>query len=341
VRRYIRDNALMWLGDYRVDGLRWDATLYIRTAHGREADPADHLADGWDLMRWVNDEARSAFPGRLTIAEDLQNNESLTRPTRDGGAGFDAQWDPGFVHAIRAAVTSADDPSRGMGAVRDAVLHAYNGQAFQRVIYSESHDDVANGKARVPREIVPGDPDNWFAQKRSTLAAALVLTAPGIPMLFQGQEFLEGTWFRDDVPLDWDQSETFAGIVRLYRDLVRLRLNRLGTSRGLCGPGAKVHHVNEDRKVIALHRWDRGGPRDDVLVVANFANQSYDGYTVGVPREGAWRVRFNSDWNGYSRDFGNRASGDVVAEKTARDGYPFQGSVGVAAYSVIVLSQDE
>ena len=115
-----------------------------------------------------------------------------------------------------------------MQAVADAIAARYNDDAFQRVIYSESHDEVANGKARVPYEINKDDSTGWHAQKRSTLAAALVFTAPGIPMLFQGQEFLEGEWFRDDVPLDWDLSREFRGIVRLYRDLIALRLDRRG-----------------------------------------------------------------------------------------------------------------
>ena len=122
---------------------------------------------------------------------------------------------------------------RSVDAVRDAVVHNYNDDAFRRVIYSESHDEVANGKARVPQEIDGNKPDSWFAQKRSTLAAALVFTAPGIPMLFQGQEFLQGEWFRDDVPLDWHQRDEFRGIVRLYRDRVEVHAQKTPTSKGL------------------------------------------------------------------------------------------------------------
>jgi len=118
-------------------------------------------------------------------------------------------------------ITPADE-QRSLAAIRDALCYRYNDDAFDRVIYSESHDEVANGKQRVPQEIHPDDPKGWYARKRSTLAAAMVFTAPGIPMIFQGQEFLEGGWFRDTVPVDWDQCEEFHGIVRLYRDLIRL-----------------------------------------------------------------------------------------------------------------------
>src|SRR5436190_9648899 len=133
----------------------------------------------------------STQPWKITIAEDLQNNEWITKGTGAGGAGFSSQWDAAFVHPIRDAVIAQSDSDRNLYAVRDALYHRYNGDAEQRVIYTESHDEVANGHARVPEEIWPGNAGSWFSRKRSTLGAALVFTAPGIPMIFQGQEFLE------------------------------------------------------------------------------------------------------------------------------------------------------
>jgi len=190
VRSFIRDNALFWLEEYHVDGLRFDMTLYIRTVRGDEGDPGDALADGWSLMQWINDEIEDRFPGRIAIAEDLRDKAEITAPTGDGGAGFGAQWDARFVHPIRAALIAHEDEARSMAQVAAAIAHTYDDDAFRRVIYTESHDEVANGRARVPHEIAPGDPSHWAAQKRSTLGAALMFTAPGIPMLFQGQEFL-------------------------------------------------------------------------------------------------------------------------------------------------------
>jgi 1,4-alpha-glucan branching enzyme len=337
VRQFIRDNAMMWLEEYHVDGLRYDATVYIRTIHG----PGDKdLPEGWGLLQWINGEINERFPGRILIAEDLQDNEWLTKDVGGGGAGFGAQWAAKFVHPIRQAVITPDDEHRSMRAVADAIAHRFNGDAFQRVIYSESHDEVANGKARVPYEIDKDDSKGWYAQKRSTLAAALVFTAPGIPMMFQGQEFLEGEWFRDNVPLDWDQSEAFRGIVRMYRDLISLRLNRRGLSRGLCGQHVQVHHVNDDRKIVAFRRWDKGGAADDVVVVANFLNQVQTDYVVGFPAGGSWKLRFNSDWRGYSERFEGLQTGDLVVEPGEYDGLPFHGRISVAPYSVLIFSQD-
>jgi 1,4-alpha-glucan branching enzyme len=299
----------------------------------------EDLPDGWSLLQWLNSEIADRHPGRITIAEDLQNNVWLTEDVGAGGAGFGAQWDANFVYPIRQAVAAPDDALRSVGAIRDALLYRYNDDAFGRVIYSESHDEVANGRARVPQEVQPDDPEGWYAQKRSTLAAAMVFTAPGIPMLFQGQEFLEGGWFRDTVPLDWDKHGEFRGIVRLYRDLIRLRLNRDGWTRGLCGQFTAVHHLNEERKVLAYHRWDQGGPGDDVVVVVNLLHEPQEGYTIGFPAAGTWTLRFNSDWQGYSQAFQGHPSTDAVSEDGAQDGMPCHGTVSPGPYSVLIYSQ--
>jgi 1,4-alpha-glucan branching enzyme len=167
-----------------------------------------------------------------------------------------------------------------------------------------------------------------------------VFTAPGIPMIFQGQEFLEDGFFKDSVPLDWSRLTTYAGIQLLYRDLIRLRRNWFNQTAGLRGQNLSVHHVNNADKLIGFHRWANGGPGDDVVVLANFANRSYDRYALGFPRDGFWRVRFNSDWQGYSADFGNCPGYDTLAGGDSRDGMPFQANVGIGPYSVLILSQD-
>lgn len=340
VREFFRDNALFWLNKYRLDGLRFDSVINIRNRNGNNNDPANDLADGWGLMQWINNEIRASQPWKITIAEDLQNNEWITKETGIGGAGFISQWDAGFVYPVRRAIIARNDADRDMASVRDALHHSYNGNALQRVIYTESHDEVANGKSRVPEEIWPGDAGSWFSRKRSTLGAAMVFTAPGIPMIFQGQEFLEDRYFQDIVPLDWSKLQTYNGIQLLYRDLIRLSRNWFNQTRGLRGQHINVYHVNNTDKVIAYHRWENGGPGDDVIVIANFANRSYSNYSHGMPRAGLWRVRFNSDWEGYSPDFGNHLGYDTEAEGIPMDNMQLQANVGIGPYSVLILSQD-
>ncbi|OUJ73992.1 1,4-alpha-glucan branching protein [Hymenobacter crusticola] len=341
VRNYIRDNALMWLEDYRVDGLRCDSISHIRNVNGSNG-PVGDLPEGWTLMRWVNEEIQARTPWKITIAEDLQGNEYITRPTDQEGEGFATQWDAAFVNIMREALVTPNDADRSMASIADIISTTYNGDAFQRVIYTESHDEVANGKSRVPEEIMPGDAASWYPKKRATLGAAIVFTAPGIPMIFQGQPTLADGYFSDDQPLDWSRHDQMGGLVQLYRDLIRLRRNLDGHTRGLTGQRTDVFHVNDQEKVIAFARWadGDGGPTDTTIVIANFADQTREAYTIGLPAPGKWTVRFNSDWQGYDHEFGNFESFDADAEEGEYDGKPWHGSFGLAPYSVLVISQE-
>ncbi len=337
VRSYIRDNAMMWLEDYHVDGLRYDMTLYIRSV---DASGQDEIPEGWGLTQWINDEVHAFKPSAVTIAEDLQNNPYLTKPSGEGGAGFSTQWDANFVHPVRDVLTQPDDASRDMNKIRDAILHRYNTDAFQRVIYTESHDEVANGKSRIPSEVDEANPDNYYAQKRSTLGLALVLTAPGVPMLFQGQELLEDGWFVDTRELDWSKAEDQKGIVHLTADLIRLRLNCEGFTSGLTGQHVEVGHVNNAGKVIAFRRWGHGGPGDEVVVVINFSATHWRGYEFGLPAGGTWKRRFSSDQTRYSEDFDGAASGDILARDQPYDGLAATGCVDLPPYTALIYSQD-
>jgi 1,4-alpha-glucan branching enzyme len=334
VRDFIKDTALMWLHEYRADGLRWDATRYIRTVDG---DGSGDLPDGTSMLRWINDQVKGQ-PWKVSIAEDFGGHDWVTKPTSEGGMGFDSQWDGDFVHPIREAVTGSDDGGRRMSAVRDAITHSYGG-GTGRVIYTESHDEVANGQKRLPEMIWPGNASSWASEKRSTLAAAIAFTSPGIPMLFQGQEFLEDGWFSAERALDWGKAHDHHGITQLYRDLAKLRRNWNDNTRGLRGDRVNVFHVNDADKVIAYHRWDQGGPGDDVVVVANFSGRWFSDYRVGMPRGGRWYVRFNSDWNGYASDFGNTQTLTTDANGGGIDGLGQSATFQLGPYSAVIFSQ--
>jgi 1,4-alpha-glucan branching enzyme len=342
VRAFLRDSAIQWLEEFRIDGLRWDATAWISSIYGGGSGAPDRIEDGWRFMADVNEEIAQRYPGRLTIAEDLRSDLWVIRPKGEGGAGFGAQWDGAFVHFVRTALVTTDDDDRDIVSV-SGVIDAGDEAAdsFARVIYTESHDEDANGSARVPEEIWPGYADSWASKKRSTLGSAIVLTSPGIPMLFQGQELVEGSWFSDEDGLDWTLRHRHAGLLRLHRDLIALRRNTTDVSRGLRGEHVTVHHVNATAKVLGWHRWLEGGPRDDVIVLANFSTDAFPDYHVGVPRPGRWRVRFNSDWDGYDPEFETVDSLDADSEAEEHDGMAQRIAVGLGPYSVVILSQDD
>ena len=338
VRQYIYDNAMMWLEEYHADGLRYDMTLYMRSIDG---DESNAIREGFSLAQWINREIEQRFPGKITIAEDLRNNNMMTQHAEFGGANFGSQWDANFVHPIRRTIIEIDDQNRSMSTVRDAICHKYNIDAFERVIYTESHDEVANGKQRVVSEIDSSEKPGRYAIKRSTLGAALVLTAPGIPMLLQAQEFLRDKWFDDGCPIDWARCEEFRGIVAMYADLIKLRLNRNLNTAGLSGQHVDVFHLNDTDKVIAFKRWKDGGQGDDVVVVMNFAEGEAKNYRVGFPSPGQWHLRFNSDSRMYSDLLDEIPVSSVVANGEAHDGQSQSATLNIAAYSCQIFSQEK
>lgn len=338
VRSYLKDNALMWITEYKVDGLRFDSVLYMRNVEGYALEPDKEIPEAWSVLQWINEEIKKVKPEVLTIAEDLTGNEWVTKSVEDGGAGFSTQWDMSFGHPVRAAITSPEDESRNMEAVGEALTKYYNGDHIHRVIYTESHDEVANGKVRIPEEIMPGKVSSWYAKKRSTLGAGLVFSAPGIPMIFQGQEFLEDRWFTATDPLEWCKAEKFDGIVHMYRELIALRKNTKGTTAGLAGPFIQVNHINNNDKIIAFHRWDKGGTDDSVMLIFNFANKAHENYNIGLPSGGLWKARLNSDWEGFDERFSNHDAFDIIANKGEKDGYEFNANISIGPYSFLVYS---
>ncbi len=333
VREYVLDNVRMWAQDFHIDGLRLDSTIFIRNVKGHNNDPANDIPDGWSLMQDITTAIKKINPHAITIAEDVSGNDYITKPVDDGGAGFGSQWEVTFPQLLRNALDVVEDSQRNLTDICSALAHNYNGDAFERVIYSDSHDSAANGGMRLNEEISPGQADNYFARKRSLIAAAIVLSAPGIPMLFQGQEFMQGGGFNDWQALDWHKSKEFSGIVLAHKHLIALRKNQHGNTRGLETQSFNVLHLNEESKVMAYHRWDRGGPGDDVVVIINFTNRQQPDYSINFPRSGTWTVRFNSDWNGYSKDFSNQEITDVQTDSGS-------AKINLAPYSVLILSQD-
>jgi 1,4-alpha-glucan branching enzyme len=346
VRQYLFDNVNRWLEDRFLDGLRFDSLVSIRNIQ----DQYDNwkleqpVPEGISLLQQFNQHVHGTQPWKIMIAEDLQGDSSITAPVDAGGYGFDAQWDDVFCGKLRWAATAPSDNQRNIADLGGAIAAMNGANAFQSILYDENHDqDDPRRGGRLPAIIGNGQADSWFAKKQSTLAACVVLTAPGIPMLFMGQEFLEYRPFPNyggyPAPIDWGRKDTYHGIWTLYRDTIRLRRNWFNNTRGLRGRNVHVLPVFADN-VLVYHRWDQGGPGDDAVVVCNFTNQRYANYQVGMPRPGMWRVRFNSDSRDYDGYFDNWSSFDANANGPALNGMPCSADVSIGAYTCLVLSQD-
>lgn len=338
VRRYIRDNAFMWLEQYHCDGLRWDGTAFIREAGGG-LGMGNTLDEAVEMIREINREIHEHHPEKLLVSEDLMGKDFITSAIKSDGYGFSTQWDANFVHPLRKFLSLTQDSDRDMTVLYDMLNFSYNGKPFQRVVYVESHDEVANGKTRLPEMIQPGEADSAFAKKRAVLGAVLVLTAPGIPMLFQGQEFLSDKYFRDDDGIDWTKFSTFKGITKLFADLIKLRTGQDGSASGLLSEGFDIFHKNNTNKVIGYYRFDTADYDNGVLVILNFSTERLEDYKLGIPSPGHWVSKVNTSWQGYDLDFGNAGVGDFDTIEEDHDNQANHVTLTIPAYGALIFTR--
>jgi 1,4-alpha-glucan branching enzyme len=317
VRSVIVREALRWLRDTHVDGVRHDMAAYTDLVDASSVP----RPVGWQLIREMNQAIRDEYSNVVLIALDDRGDARVTSMDASG-ALFHTQWDVQFVHAIREGL----DGRRPMADVRDAIGSSF-GDTFSRIIYTHCADLID----REPT--ADSAPLDWESAKRVTLGMAMTLTSPGIPLLFQGQESAHGGHVGDGIGDDHGFSD-------LARDLVRLRRNWDDTTRGLSGHGLDVFHCNEESRVVAWHRWADIGPGDDVIVVANLSATAFPVYRLGFPDDRLWRLRFSSDDASYCSLFGGHPSTDVVAEFRPSDAQPASAEVSIGPYSVLVFSQD-
>ncbi len=320
VYNFIRDQIMMYVQEYRIGGFRWDSVVnIINTDEGPNQQ-------GEFLLRDINWELSQNYPYVIRGSEDN---------AFDYAVNFQNQWDVGYRWALHGQVTASSDASRSMTAVRDLLD---DWASHQRVVFSEAHDYIArtHGRSRLPSEIDGGDPDSIWARKRALLAAGIVMTTPGIPMIFQGQEFHETFAFHDDTPLRWSRTNTYAGIVKSYSDLIHARRNLRGVTPGLRGTGINVHHLDDSNKIIAYTRWYNGGQSDDVMVVANFSATRFtnNNYSIAFPSAGTWYRHYNSDARAYQSDFD-----DIGADVIEASGATPAANVNMGMYSLQIYTK--
>ena len=288
------------------------------------------------MAQLINDDVQREFPGALVIAEDLRTNEWITKSTGAGGAGFGSQWGEQFVHPVRNLVITQEDTERSVDVLIEAMKFRYNDDAFQRVVYTESHDEVANGKSRVPTEVDQYDQEGYWARKRSALGACIVMTAPGIPMIFQGQEVLMTGHFDDSEEMSWENETEHPDIVRLYRDLISLRRDLHGRGRALMPQDFQVLHANYIEKILVFVRGNDACGK--FLVVVNLTNRAWESYRFPLPHDGNWRLVFKADAPVYGNDFGSTETDSLVAETIGMDHSPFSAATGIGSYDCLVFA---
>ena len=364
VRDFLVANAQMWIRDYHGDGLRWDATKAIRNKDPNlgNLDPARDIPQGWTVMQDINRSLHALNPNLLTMAEDLANptiayqtnnmiamTESLSNTSHNalGGASFDSQWDN--LQEIKNAVVINTDP--WIAKVKEDLERVIGDDAFHRVNYITSHDEIneLTGKLRISTQIASSNSISTTStetQLRCILGTAMVLTAPGIPLLFMGDEFADdgvpdtgsGGW-TETRALEWSKTNTMSKVVTDTSAMINLRKNAAGTTKGLMGGHINVFHVNDAYgDVLAYHRYDSGGTNDDVIVLANFSGNTWTSYDIGMPSGGTWTIRFVS--NPLSGSNPGDLDDTVTPILQTKDGLAYTGTFKLGEYSVLIISKN-
>lgn len=294
VRQFLIDAATFWIQEYHVNGLRYvNADIVVQ----------NNPRDGWRFSQHLTGTVRFASPSAIQIAEYSPPEPRLTRPVSDGGAGFDAVEHEALCCGVRRAVgesvagSEAAVDMRGLAA--SLAPRGFSAQ-WRTLTYLENYGTLSTGGARLARLADPSDARSWFARSRARVATGLLLTAPGIPMLFMGQELLEDKpWHEDALEhpgtlLWWEGLQhgdrAMLDHLRFTQDLVRLRRKQ----PALCSDNIAVYHVNEKGRVLAFHRWLHETGRN-VVVIASLNETTCHGYELGFPQKGRWAEVFNSD----------------------------------------------
>ena len=215
--------------------------------------------------------------------------------------------------------------------------------AWRSIIHLENHDIVFEGNGpRVARLADGNDARSWYARSRSRVATGLLLTSPGIPMLFMGEEFLEDKPWNDSNPkllIDWDglkSNKVMQDYLHFCRDLIALRKRQ----PALRAEAVNVFHVHDENRVIAFQRWVVGAGRD-IVVAATLSESTYWSYVVGFPGRGKWLEVFNSDvYDNWVNPTAAGNGGGVTVNGPPMHGMPCSASVVIPANGFVVFARD-
>lgn len=341
VRQFLIDNAKFLFTEFHVDGLRHDQVSVLDT---------ENVGSGWMFCQHLTETCHAQFPGGLQHAEYWPVNPWVVKSSAEGGAGFDTSYHDGLRDRLRDAVAQASGgafSSVNLTAVRDVLWPPGLPQSWRGVQNLETHDEVyRDRKPRVARLAAGGgDERSWASRSRVRVATALLLTAPGIPMLFMGQEFLEDKQWADDVQnhpqlrLHWSGLESgdkqMTDFHRFVRELIQLR-HRLPALRS---EGFAPIHVHDANRVLAFRRWVDGGG-EDVVIVASFSETTWHDYEIGFPLDGRWTEALNSDiFENWVNPWPQGNGGAIEASGPPRHDLPASARLTIPANSLLVFSR--
>ena len=343
VRNFLVANALYWMEEFHVDGLRVDAVasmLYLdySRAEGAWLPNVYGGRENLDAVAFLQETTATCYrrnPGTVIIAEESTAWPGVTQPTHLGGLGFGFKWNMGWMHDTLDYVARQPIFRRyHHHQMTFSMMYAYS----ENYILPISHDEVVHGKGSLLGKM-PGDRWQQLANVRALLA--YMWAHPGKQLLFMGSEFAQETEWSEARSLDWWLLDVpdHNGVRMLVRDLNRVyRQTRALHSRDVKPSGFTWIDANDaDHNVFSFLRWGDDG--SVLACIANFAGNPHEGYRIGLPKGGRWAEVVNTDSELYcGSGVGNW--GAVEATEPGWHGQPYSTVLRVPPLGAMWLRWD-
>lgn len=303
VRSFLVSNALFWIEQFHVDGIRMDGVssmLYLNFGVGNPADKkfnkygTEEDLDASAFIRQVNCAVGKEFPDVMMIAEESTAWPLVTYPAEDGGLGFHLKWDMGWMNDTLHYM-QCDFPWRpgNHSLLTFSIMYAFS----ENFVLPLSHDEVVNGKCSLIGRM-PGDDWRRFAGLRTL--AFYQMTHPGAKLSFMGDEIGQQIEWRYYESIEWFLAKDFDATHGAQQRFIEALNHFYTKQRGLwqnayTEQGFEWIDANNSEQSIVSFVRHGDKPADDLLILINFDPASYETYRVGTPREGDWELVFNTD----------------------------------------------
>ena len=343
VRNFLIANALFWLEEYHVDGLRVDAVasmLYLDYSRGEGQWVPNEYGGNEDLdavsfLKEFNALAYQEHPGAVTIAEESTAWPAVSRPVYLGGLGFGFKWNMGWMHDTLEYISKEPVYRRfHHHTMTFSLVYAFS----ENFVLPISHDEVVHGKRSLLGKM-PGDTWRRFANLRAYLG--FMWAHPGKQLLFMGCELAQEDEWSNERSIDWDAlaDPNHRGAQDLVRDLNRAYrthpalYERDGEPAGF----SWIDPNDTDSNVLSFIRWSAKG--EPLVCLCNFAPVVREDYRVGLPRTGRWTEVLNTDADAYGgSNVGNL--GVVEGEEIGWDSQPASARVTLPPLATVWLAPD-
>ena len=323
VKSFLISNAIFWLDQYHVDGLRVDAVasmLFLDySRNDGEWEPNQfggrENLEAIAFMKEMNTAVYDSFPDVQTIAEESTSFPMVSRPTYIGGLGFGMKWMMGWMHdSLQYFAKEPIYRKHHQNELTFSLNYAFT----ENFMLPLSHDEVVYGKQSILNKM-PGDEWQKFANLR--LLYGFMYTHPGAKLLFQGGEFGQSAEWNFQQSLDWHlleykvhkgAQETVKGLNKLYKSEKALFQNQF-TTKGF----EWISHSDHENSVLSYIRKGKE-ENDQVIVVCNLTPVPREEYNIGVPKAGTLKEIFNTDSKKFNGT-GNYHNKTIKTSKQAWD----------------------